>query len=503
MISGTYSIKGFTIFKAFSSKQCNNQQIPTTTRITRKRLPTLLKQILALQAVGLAALTTFADAKAEEAKRETAYRASILHFISDPTLTKEKSYEYIKDGLLIVRNGQVLATGPYESSIRKLAKTAKVINYSGYLITPGFIDAHVHYPQVEIIASYGEQLLEWLNIYVFPAERKYSNIQYAREKADFFLNQLVKNGTTTALVFTTVDPTSVNAFFEAALARNMRMIAGKVLMDRNAPAYLLDTPESGYQESLNLIKKWHGVGRLSYAITPRFAPTSSPAQLQASGRLKAEFPSTYVHTHLSENKSEIAWVKSLFPEQKGYLDVYHHYGLTGSRSIFAHAVHLDSKDEVNTIIKTKSVLAFCPSSNLFLGSGLFPFRKLRDAGARIALGTDVGAGTSLSILRTLNEGYKVAQLQQQKLSPLEGLYLATLGGAESLSLADRIGNFLPGKEADFIVLDPKATAVSKLRLDKNQTIEEMLFTLMILGDDRNIKATYIAGVKQHELSQAK
>ncbi len=492
-------IPGNCIAKAFTSQiNNNNHQKLTPSKITRKRLPKPLQLVLALQAVGLAALTAFTGAKAEQAKRETAYRASILHFLSDPATTKDKSYEYIKDGLLIVRDGQIVSAGPYKSSIAKLAKTSNVVNYSGYLITPGFVDAHVHYPQVEIIASYGEQLIEWLNTYVFPAERKYSNSQYAREKAEFFLSQLIKNGTTTALVFATVDPTSVNAFFEAALAKNMRMIAGKVLMDRNAPAYLLDTPESGYQESLNLIKKWHGVGRLSYAITPRFAPTSSPAQLQAAGRLKAEFPSAYVHTHLSENKNEIAWVKSLFPERKGYLDVYHHYGLTGPRSIFAHAVHLDPKDEVNTIIKTKSVLAFCPTSNLFLGSGLFPFRTLRDAGARIALGTDVGAGTSLSILATLNEGYKVAQLQQQKLSPLEGFYLATLGGAQSLSLADRIGNFLPGKEADFIVLDPKATAISKLRLDKSQTLEEMLFALMILGDDRNIKATYVAGVKQHE-----
>lgn len=490
--------KTFSLTLFSPPNSCSTDQEATKSKIKYRRLPTILKRLLALQAIGLAVLTACASARAGQPASETAYRASILHFLSDPTTAKGKTHEYIEDGLLIVQNGHIVSAGPYESSIKKLAKTTRIVNYSGYLITPGFVDAHVHYPQVEIIASYGEQLLEWLNTYVFPAERKYSNKQYARTKADFFLDQLAKNGTTTALVFATVDPTSVNAFFEAALAKNMRMIAGKVLMDRNAPPYLLDTPESGYQDSLNLIKKWHGVGRLSYAITPRFAPTSSPAQLQAAGRLKAEFPSTYVHTHLSENKNEIAWVKSLFPERKGYLDVYNHYGLTGPRSIFAHAVHLDPDDEVNTILKTKSVIAFCPTSNLFLGSGLFPFRKLRDAGARIALGTDVGAGTSLSILSTLQEGYKVVQLQQQKLSPLEGFYLATLGGAVNLSLDDRIGNFLPGKEADFIVLDPKATAISKLRLANSPTLEERLFALMMLGDDRSIKATYIAGRKHHE-----
>jgi len=276
------------------------------------------------------------------------------------------------------------------------------------------------------------------------------------------------------------------------------MISGKVLMDRNAPPGLLDTPASGYAESKELIQKWHGVGRLSYAITPRFAPTSTPAQLESAGKLKAEFPSVYVHTHLSENTNEIAWVKQLFPDRKGYLDVYDHYRLTGPRSVFAHGVHLDPDKEVQTVLNTHSVISFCPTSNLFLGSGLLPLIDLRERGVRIALGTDVGAGTSLSILQTLNEAYKVAQMRQTKLSAYEGFYLATLGGARALSLEDKIGNLLPGKEADFIVLDPRATALAALRADMSKTLQERLFALMILGDDRMVKATYINGVQQYE-----
>ena len=397
----------------------------------------------------------------------------------------------------MVENGHIKELGNYKKIALKYSKSPTK-DYRGYLITPGFIDSHVHYPQTEMIGDYGEQLLEWLNTYTFPTEKKYSNAIYARKQADFFLNELLKNGTTTALVFATVSPVSVDAFFEAALSKNMRMISGKVLMDRNAPAYLLDTPESGYADTKKLIQKWHGVGRLSYAITPRFAPTSTRAQLKSAGELKAEFPSVYVHTHLSENTNEIALVKQLFPERKGYLDVYDHYKLTGPRSVFAHGVHLDPVAEVDTLLKTRSVIAFCPTSNLFLGSGLFPLIPLRERGVRIALGTDIGAGTSLSLLTTLNEGYKVAQLQRTKLSPFEGFYLATLGGARGLSLDDKIGNFIPGKEADFIVLDPRATALSALRSESTTTLQDQLFELMILGDDRMVKATYIAGVKLHE-----
>lgn len=430
---------------------------------------------------------------ASVASRVIGYRGSIFHFLNDPLESPDKAFQFFDDGLLVVENGHVLAVGPYSDLHKRLAKGVPIEDYSGRLIVPGFVDAHIHYPQTEMIAAYGEQLLEWLNTYTFPTERKYSDYPYARSQAEFFLDQLLRNGTTTALVFATVHPTSVEAIFDASLARNMRLISGKVLMDQNAPDYLLDSPDKAYKESRALIEKWRNKGRLGYAITPRFAPTSSPAQLEAAGRLRVEFPETYVHTHISENPDEVAWVKKLYPERKNYFDVYDHYGLSGPRSIFAHGIHLGPDDEVGAILATKSVIAFCPTSNLFLGSGLFPFRKLRDQGVRVALGTDVGAGTSFSMLETLDEAYKVAQLQKTRLSPLEGFYLATLGGAKALSLESKIGNFLPGKEADFVVLDPHATPLTHLRETGSRTLEEKLFVLMKLGDDRHVMATYVAG----------
>lgn len=421
------------------------------------------------------------------------YRASILHFLHDPDHGRDGSYQYFEDGLLIVENGHVQAVGSFSALAKGLPKDTPIEDYSGRLIMPGFVDAHVHYPQSEMIAAYGEQLLQWLHTYTFPTERKYSDYSYARVQADFFLDQLLRNGTTTALVFATVHPASVDAFFDASLARNMRMISGKVLMDQNAPEYLLDTPEKAYKESRALIEKWRNKGRLGYAITPRFAPTSSSAQLEAAGRLRAEFPETYVHSHIAENVDEVAWVKKLHPQRKNYFDVYDHYGLSGPRSVFAHGIHLGPKDEVKAVLDTQSVIVFCPTSNLFLGSGLFPFRQLRDQGVRVAMGTDVGAGTSFSMLETLDEAYKVAQLQKARLSPLEGFYLATLGGAKALSLDDKIGNFLPGKEADFVVLDPHATPLSNVREANSQTLDQKLFVMMKLGDDRHVLATYIAG----------
>lgn len=457
---------------------------PLKSLLTPKRiLPILTSLLVGIQGV---------CARAQTHEKIDAFRGSIFHYLDDPKISNNKSYQYIEDGLLIVGNGRIKSVGTYAKEKGKLTSATTVKDYSGMLLMPGMIDTHIHYPQTQVIASFGEQLLEWLDKYVFPAEKKFSDSRYAREQADLFLDELVRNGTTTALVFATVSPTSVNAFFEAAYARKMRMIAGKVLMDRNAPQYLLDTPKSGYIESLSLIRKWHGVGRLSYAITPRFAPTSSREQLLEAGRLKSQFPDVYVHTHLSENTSEIKWVKQLFPERSGYFDVYQYYGLSGARSVFAHGVHLDDQ-EVANIVKSQSVIAFCPTSNLFLGSGLFPYKDLRDKGVRISLGTDVGAGTSFSLLNTLNEAYKVNNLRGTPLGPIEAFYLATLGGAKALSLDNKIGNFLPGKEADFIVINPHATPLLSLRSKNTKTLAEQLFVLMMLGDDRAIKATYILG----------
>ena len=425
-----------------------------------------------------------------------AYRAAILHSLADPAVVGvEHSYEYFEDGVLVVENGQVANVG-HAADLLPSLKGVDITEYRDALITPGFIDTHIHYPQTGMIASYGEQLLDWLNTYTFPTEQQFADKAHAADVAGIFLKELLRNGTTTALVFGTVHKQSVDAFFEAAEALNLRMIAGKVLMDRTAPDYLTDTPESGYADSKELIERWHGKGRLHYAVTPRFAPTSTPEQLTLAGKLLGEYPDLYMHTHLSENRKEIEWVKALFPERKGYLDVYDHYKLIGARSVFAHGVHL-CDDECKRLAETGSAVAFCPTSNLFLGSGLFDLNKLEEHGVRVGLGTDVGAGTSFSQLQSLNEAYKVMQLQGKKLDPFKSLYLATLGGANALYLDDKLGNFESGKDADFVVLDYNATPLISYRMQQAKTLDEKLFALTMLGDDRAVKETFAAGQSVH------
>ncbi|HEY1028284.1 MAG TPA: guanine deaminase [Pseudomonas sp.] len=426
-----------------------------------------------------------------------AYRAAILHSIADPAVVGiEQSFQYFEDGILLIENGKVVQVGAASELLPKLAGV-EIREYRDALITPGFIDTHIHYPQTGMIASYGEQLLDWLETYTFPTEQQFADKAHASDVAAIFLKELLRNGTTTALVFGTVHPQSVDAFFEAAERLDLCMIAGKVLMDRNAPDYLTDTAESGYAESKALIERWHGKGRLHYAVTPRFAPTSTPAQLELAGKLLGEYPNLYMHTHLSENRKEIEWVKELFPERKGYLDVYDHHRLIGPRAVFAHGVHL-CDGECKRLAETGSAVAFCPTSNLFLGSGLFDLNKLERHGVRVGLGTDVGAGTSFSQLQSLNEAYKVMQLQGRKLDPFKSLYLATLGGANALYLDDRLGNFLPGKDADFLVLDYNATPLMSYRMQQARSLEERLFALTMLGDDRAVKETFAAGVSVHQ-----
>ncbi|MFH6601607.1 guanine deaminase [Ectopseudomonas khazarica] len=428
-----------------------------------------------------------------------AYRAAILHSLADPAVVGvEQSYQYFEDGILLIENGKVAQVGAAAELLPKLAGV-EVQHYRDALITPGFIDTHIHYPQTGMIASYGEQLLDWLETYTFPTEQQFADKAHASDVAAIFLKELLRNGTTTALVFGSVHPQSVDAFFEQADKLNLRMIAGKVLMDRNAPDYLTDTAETGYAESKALIERWHGKGRLHYAVTPRFAPTSTPGQLELAGKLLGEYPDLYMHTHLSENRKEIEWVKALFPERKGYLDVYDHHRLIGPRAVFAHGVHL-CDEECQRLAETGSAVAFCPTSNLFLGSGLFDLNKLEAHGVRVGLGTDVGAGTSFSQLQSLNEAYKVMQLQGKKLDPFKSLYLATLGGANALYLDDRLGNFLPGKDADFLVLDYNATPLISYRMQQARSLEERLFALTMLGDDRAVKETFAAGVSVHQRS---
>lgn len=426
-----------------------------------------------------------------------AYRAAILHSLADPTVVGiEQSYQYFEDGILLIENGKVAQVGAATELLPKLTGV-EVQHYRDALITPGFIDTHIHFPQTGMIASYGEQLLDWLNTYTFPTEKQFEDKAHASDVAAIFLKELLRNGTTTALVFGSVHPQSVDAFFEQADKLNLRMIAGKVLMDRNAPDYLTDTAETGYAESKALIERWHGKGRLHYAVTPRFAPTSTPEQLDLAGKLFGEYPDLYMHTHISENKAEVAWVKDLFPARKGYLDVYDHHKLIGPRAVFAHGVHL-CDDECKRLAETGSAVAFCPTSNLFLGSGLFDLNKLEEHGVRVGLGTDVGAGTSFSQLQSLNEAYKIMQLQGKKLDPFKSLYLATLGGAKALYLDDKLGNFMPGKDADFLVLDYNATPLISYRMQQAKSLEERLFALTMLGDDRTVKETFAAGVSVHQ-----
>lgn len=430
-----------------------------------------------------------------------AVRGAFLDFsgLVEDAASLESKARYFDDGLLLVENGTIRWLGPWEEGRAKLPENLRVRDYRGKLIIPGLIDTHLHYPQAEMVGAYGEQLLDWLNRYTFPTERRYADKHYASEMSDFFIKQLLRNGTTTAMVFCTVFPQSVDALFEAAEKKEMRLIAGKVMMDRNAPDYLLDTPGSSYEDSKALIEKWHKRGRLLYSVTPRFAPTSSPEQLKMAGKLLEEHPDVYLQTHLSENKNEIAWVKELFPKNKGYLDVYDSFGLTGPLSTFAHCIHLE-EEEWQCLGRTDSVIAFCPTSNLYLGSGLFNMAKAREHHVRVGLATDIGAGTSFCQLKTLNEAYKVLQLMGYKLSALEALYTATLGSARALSLEKVIGNFDQGKEADFVVIDQTSTPLRQLRYDNSQTLFEKLFVLTTLGDDRCIYRTYINGCLAYERS---
>lgn len=399
---------------------------------------------------------------------------------------------FIDDGLLFIRDGHIQARMTWQEGEQHLDARKGYIDKRGKLLLPGFIDTHVHYPQTEMIGAFGEQLLEWLSTYTFPVESQFADKAYAAEIAEFFISQLLSHGTTTALVFCTLHPASVDALFTEALRLNMRLIAGKVMMDRHTPDYLSETAAQSYQQTRELIQRWQHQGRLGYAITPRFAPTSSPELLDAVRRLREEFPRTWLQTHLSENPNEVAWVNDLWPEHERYLDVYHHYGLTGERSVFAHGIHLHDT-EWQCLHNTGSAVAFCPTSNLFLGSGLFRLPACWQNRVRMGVGTDVGAGTTFSMLRTLGEAYKVGQLQHYRLRASEAFYHATLGGAHALYLDDKIGNFAIGKEADFVVTDLAVTPLQRLRNQRCKDIYEQLFVLMTLGDERNISETWING----------
>lgn len=427
-----------------------------------------------------------------DASRLHAVRGEIMHFTADPADAGSAALDHLPDAVMVMQDGVIVECGPATDILARLPADIRLTDYRGKLIMPGFVDTHIHYAQTDIIASYGEQLLTWLEKYTFPTEARFADAAHATEVASFFCDELLKNGTTTALAFATVHPGSVDALFEAAQRRRMRMIAGKVLMDRNCPDNLRDTADTGYAESKALIEKWHGRDRLLYAITPRFAPTSSREQMSLAGQLYAEHPGVYLQSHVAENRGEVAWVAELYPEARSYLDVYARYGQLGERSVYAHCIWLDETDR-QRMAETGSAMSFCPTSNLFLGSGLFDLDRAHALGVRVGIGTDVGGGTSFSMLQTLNEAYKVLQLNGQRMSAERAFYLATLGGARSLYLEDRIGNFAPGKEADFVVINPDATPLLSRRMKNTSTLSERLFVLMMLGDDRCVAATHVMG----------
>lgn len=429
-----------------------------------------------------------------------AVRGRVLTFVGDPAeLGAAASHRYLPDGLVVIEAGMVTDVGEAAALLPTLPPGTPVDHYPDQLVLPGLIDTHIHYPQTQVIGSYGAQLLEWLQKYTFVEEQKFKDPAHAERVARFFLDELLRNGTTTAAVYCTVRPESVEAFFTESQRRNTRMIAGKVMMDRGAPDGLLDTPETGYRDSKALLARWHGQGRQLYAITPRFALTSTEAQLEAAGALVREHPGAYMQTHLAENLDEIATARRLYPQASSYTDIYDRYGLLGARSLFGHCIHLDEA-ELQRLSATDSIAVFCPTSNLFIGSGLFDLAMLRDPGrpVRVGLATDVGGGTSYSMLQTAAEAYKVLQLRRQNLPALEAFYLMTLGNARCLGLEDRIGSLAPGREADLVVLDAAATPAMAHRMETIEgDLAEELFVLMTMGDDRAVRATYVAGERLH------
>lgn len=424
------------------------------------------------------------------------YRAELLSVPDDPGTGAPPLHH--PDGLLVVEDDHVVAFGDHAALAPHYIDCA-IEHFPGKLIVPGFVDAHVHYPQTDRIAAHGEQLMRWLDRHIFPAEAAFADRVHADDVAAFFLDELLRNGTTSALVFATVHAASVDALFDAALARDMRIVSGKVLMDLG-PATLRDTADSGRAESEALIARWRGRGRIGYAVTPRFVPTSSDAQLAGAGALLAAHPDVLMHTHLAENHGEVAAVAARFPDAADYLDVYDRFGLVGPRSVFAHCIHLGTR-ALDRLAAAGSGIAFCPTSNLFLGSGLFDLAAAEVRGIAVGIGTDVGAGTSFSLLATLGEAYKVGQLRGTSLDPFRALHLATASGARALGLADRIGGLQPGQEADFVVLDGAATPLLARRT-RAQPLADRLFALQILGDDRVVARTYVAGRCVHDRTEA-
>lgn len=419
------------------------------------------------------------------------YRARVFTPVGDPFASRDGTWRYWENGYVAVRDGIIAAVGAWDEKPDDVRGEIVQLG-SQNLISPGFVDTHLHAPQLEMIGSYGGHLLEWLERYTFPTEARFADEDHARRVARAFYPELLRNGTTTALIFSTIHAAATEIFFEEAANAGFRGIIGKTMMDRNAPSYLLEDAQCSYDQSRELITRWNGHDLLAYAITPRFAPTSTETLLELAGSLKKEFPDCYVQTHVSENRAEVEWVRELFPSYPDYVSVYEHYGLVGDRTVLAHGVHLTDA-ELSRLAERGARIAHCPNSNLFLGSGLFPMARARAAGVIVGLGSDIGAGTTTSLFNAMADAYKVQQVQGSVLDPFQLWYLATLGGARALSLDDRIGSLVAGKEADFIVLDLQATPLLEMRTVHTKTAEDLLAGLIFMGDDRVVRKTFVRG----------
>ncbi len=422
--------------------------------------------------------------------QKTLLKGRVLSFDGSPfdgdPVDATKTHEAV-----VVENGQITSVGSADE-LKRAHADATVRDYGQHLIMAGFVDPHVHYPQTAMIASWGKRLIDWLNSYTFPEEMKFGNPDYAAEIANRYLDLTASHGTTTMCSFCTIHPESVDAFFSAAQARGQRVVAGKTCMDRNAPEGLRDTAQTAYDNSRALLEKWHGADRLSYAITPRFSPTSTPEQLEAMGALWAEHPDCLMQTHLCEQTDEIEWVRSLFPDARDYLDTYEHYGLLGKNGLYGHVIHLEDRER-DRLREVDAALIHCPTSNTFIGSGLFDMEGLMRAGHRVGLATDTGGGSSFSMLRTMAAAYEIGQLRGTPLHPAQLLWLGTVGSARSLRMQDRIGNVAPGMEADLVILDLASTPDIAQREANADDLWEAIFPTIMMGDDRAVAEVWIGG----------
>ena len=428
------------------------------------------------------------------ASTRLALRGDLLDFTAEPAWGEVDStaVRYRPDHWLLIDNGRIVGAQtqvPDDSWPRQ--------DHSGRLVLPGFIDTHVHSPQLDVIASYGTELLDWLNNYTFPAERRYADPAQAETGAALFLDALLAHGTTAAVVFPTVHKVSADALFAAAQVRGMRLIAGKVLMDRHAPDGLRDDVAQAERDCIDLIQRWHGRDRLAYAVTVRFAPTSTPEQLAMAGSLCAADKSLYMQTHVAENREEVRWVRELFPQARSYLDVYARAGLLHARSVFAHGIWLDDDDRA-ALREARAQVAHSPSSNLFLGSGLFDWHAAGQAGVAVSLASDVGGGTSLSMIRTMADAYKVQAMAGQRLTAWKALHASTLGAAQALGLGDEIGSLDVGRMADVCVWDWAAGPVAQRRMEVARSLHEQAFAWMTLADERNLVASWVGGLLRHQ-----